>query len=81
MLPNLHHIVNFHDPIPHLPGKHIGFWHPSGEIWIANGKGDIIDQCVGQENSMCSDSVNPFQYDINDHHNYLGVSLDCPVKL
>ena len=26
-------VVHYKDPIPHLPLKDMGFWHPAFEVW------------------------------------------------
>jgi Lipase (class 3) len=56
-VPNQNHIVNYHDPVPHLPGKTLGFQSPSGEIWINQDGSSTALQCPGQENDDCSDEV------------------------
>lgn len=75
------HIVNYRDPVPHVPAKVLGFQHPLGEIWIGNKEGDLVYQCPGYENQLCSDSVSMFHYDIGDHTGkYFGLNMDCTAQ-
>lgn len=80
-VPNQNHIVNYRDPVPHLPGKTLGFQSPSGEIWINQDDSFSALQCPGQENENCSDEVHFYDYDVDDHLGpYFGVymgSHDC----
>lgn len=81
LLPDQQHVVHFQDPVPQMPPKTFGFRHPSGEIWIADEKGDIVYMCGGQENKMCSDSVSFFNYRSSDHSGpYFHVTMDCTLK-
>jgi len=49
------YMVNYNDPVPHLPPKDLGFRHPSNELYItAVGSSDLL-ACSGSENKKCSD--------------------------
>jgi predicted lipase len=65
--------VHAADPIPHLPGTDVNFWHVSTEMWIRNDT--YIKQCnsVG-EDPTCADSLYFWDYDygLSDHRHYLG---------
>jgi pimeloyl-ACP methyl ester carboxylesterase len=78
-LPDQNHIVNYKDPVPHMPAMILGFRHPLGEIWIANEQGDLVYQCPGYENEHCSDSVSG--YDLLNHSGpYFGQNVECTAK-
>lgn len=77
-LPNQNHIVNFRDPVPHLPPRTFGFQHSSGQIWIKKYGSTNALQCPGQENEHCSDEVHFYDYDVDDHFGpYFGVEMGC----
>ena len=65
-LPGFVHINNGHDPVPRLPPA-IEYQHSSGEIWINPHNTNTAVTCPGQENRNCILSVNPFEYDVDDH--------------
>lgn len=81
------HIVNFNDPVPHLPPKDWGWRQSSNEVWIPQVGGPELRLCTGQENTKCSDSLNfgfalitsLIQYMDADVHSgpYAGVMLKC----
>lgn len=69
-VPDFTRINNDHDPVPTVPGRFLGFSHPSGEIHI-DGSGNA-HSCPGADDgsdSSCSDSVvsNLFKSNILDH--------------
>ncbi|KAI0322824.1 lipase [Amylostereum chailletii] len=74
------HVNNKKDPIPIVPGRLLGFHHPSGEVHIQE-TGEW-DACPGQDNTskLCivGDVPNIFEAD-NDNHNglYDGVHMGC----
>ncbi|PWN38325.1 alpha/beta-hydrolase [Meira miltonrushii] len=75
-VPDQNHIVNYHDPVPHLPGKSLGFQSPSGEIWINHNGSYSALRCPGQENPQCSDSVPFYEYDVDNHLGpYFGIYM------
>lgn len=75
-LPGFVHINNGRDPVPRLPGGGLGFQQPSGEIWINPADGLSAVSCPGQENENCILSVNPLQFDVDDHTGtYFKVSI------
>ncbi|THH12072.1 hypothetical protein EW145_g246 [Phellinidium pouzarii] len=65
----LTHVNNKKDPVPLLPGRSLGFYHPSGEVHIQNS--NAWDACPGQDNSsdLCivGDVPNIFESDTSDH--------------
>jgi hypothetical protein len=77
---HLTHINNKEDPIPILPGRFLGFHHPSGEVHIQD-SGEW-DRCPGQDNtdSLCSTGDVPsiFEGNTSDHDGpYDGVEMGC----
>ncbi|VDC00949.1 unnamed protein product [Peniophora sp. CBMAI 1063] len=72
------HINNKEDYVPILPGRGLGYHHPSGEIHIQD-NGDW-ESCPGQDNTsdLCTtgDVSNIFDGDIDDHDGpYSGVLM------
>jgi len=77
---HLTHINNKEDPVPILPGKFLGFHHPSGEVHIEDS--NAWDSCPGQDNpsKLCSTGDVPtiFQSNESDHDGpYNGVTMGC----
>ncbi|KAL4249966.1 AB hydrolase superfamily protein [Abortiporus biennis] len=77
---NLNHINNKHDPVPIVPGRFLGFHHPSGEIHI--GEDSVWSACPGQDNTsdLCEIGSTPnlFDSDADDHSGpYDGVFQTC----
>jgi len=73
-------ITNKKDPVPILPGRFLGFHHPSGEIHIESDNSFV--SCPGQDNTdaRCStgDAKNIFQADVSNHDGpYAGVTMGC----
>lgn len=76
----LSRINNQRDPIPILPGRRLGFGHPSGEIHIQ--ESGAWDACPGQDNTDARCTIgtvpNIFVSDPDDHSGpYDGVSMSC----
>ncbi|KAM5534497.1 hypothetical protein V8D89_011829 [Ganoderma adspersum] len=74
------HINNQQDPIPILPGRFLGFHHPSGEIHIQD-SGEWL-ACPGQDNTnaQCTvgDVKNLLDGHVSDHDGpYNGVVMKC----
>ncbi|PPQ76610.1 LOW QUALITY PROTEIN: hypothetical protein CVT26_012749 [Gymnopilus dilepis] len=74
------HINNKEDPVPILPGRFLGFHHPSGEVHIMDNNQWV--SCPGQDNtsSECTvgDVPNIFESDESDHDGpYDGVEMGC----
>jgi len=77
---DLTHINNKEDPVPILPGRFLGYHHPSGEVHIQD-SGEW-DRCPGQDNtsSRCTtgDVKNIFEGRTSDHHGpYDGIQMGC----
>jgi hypothetical protein len=82
------HINHAQDPIPIVPGRGLGYSHPSGEIHIQNSGTAVA--CPGEDDatdSQCTISSVPtiFDGDITDH---LGPYIDgeyyqclCPIEV
>ena len=73
-------ITNYEDPIPILPGRFLGFHHPSGEAHIDDGQ--VWKWCPGQDNTdaQCSigDTTSILDSDIGDHDGpYNGINIGC----
>jgi predicted lipase len=66
---NLTHINNKEDVVPIVPGKFLGYVHPSGEVHIQDSGSWVA--CSGQDNpsNLCivGDVPSVFQGDISDH--------------
>ena len=80
MLGNVTHVNNKRDPVPILPGRFLGYHHPSGEIHID--ASNTWDACSGQDNpsNMCSVGAVPsvFFSNTKDHNGpYDGISMPC----
>jgi len=74
------HINNKEDVVPILPGKFLGFHHPTGEIHIQDS--GAWDACPGMDNpsDLCTtgDVSNIFEGDTSDHDGpYDGVEMGC----
>nr|VWP02258.1 Uncharacterized protein [Ganoderma boninense] len=74
------HINNREDPIPILPGRFLGFHHPSGEIHIQD-SGEWL-ACPGQDNTnsecIVGDVKNLLDGHESDHDGpYNGVTMGC----
>ncbi|KAF9485578.1 lipase class 3 family protein [Pholiota conissans] len=77
---NLDRVNNLDDVVPILPGRFLGFHHPSGEKHIQPNKSWIV--CLGDDNTddRCStgDVGNIFEGDVSDHDGpYDGVTMGC----
>ena len=74
------HVNNKQDPVPILPGRFLGYHHPSGEIHIdASNKWEV---CPGQDNplKLCIVGAVPSLLFSNtrDHNGpYDGISMPC----
>jgi hypothetical protein len=67
---NFQRINHDHDPIPTVPGRFLGFQHPSGEIHLSDD--GPITTCLGEDDgtdAACSDDVvsNLLKSNILDH--------------
>ncbi|KAI9440880.1 lipase class 3 family protein [Lactarius indigo] len=74
------HINNREDRIPILPGKFLGFHHPSGEVHITDS--GTWENCPGQDNPstecIVGDVSNIFDGHTSDHVGpYDGISMGC----
>ncbi|EJC99967.1 lipase [Fomitiporia mediterranea MF3/22] len=74
-------VNNKKDPVPILPGRGLGFHHPSGEVHIQE-EGDAWVKCPGQDNTdqRCTIGTVPniFEGDADDHDGpYDGVLMGC----
>ncbi|PIL24780.1 hypothetical protein GSI_12666 [Ganoderma sinense ZZ0214-1] len=74
------HINNQEDPIPILPGRFLGFHHPSGEIHIQDSLAWVA--CAGQDNAntecIVGDVSNPLAGNLTDHDGpYNGIEMGC----
>ncbi len=81
---NVTHVNNKHDPIPILPGRLLGYHHPSGEIHIDNS--DVWEVCPDQDNPsrMCIVGAVPSLFFSNwrDHDGpYDGIRFPCTPHL
>lgn len=77
---NVAHVNNKKDPVPILPGKFLGYHHPSGEIHIEE-SGDWV-MCHGQDNPSTQCIVGAvstiFSGDEHDHVGpYNGITMRC----
>ncbi|KAJ7623664.1 lipase [Roridomyces roridus] len=63
------HINNMEDPVPTIPGRFLGFHHPTGEIHIQDS--GAWESCPGQDNDddrcIVGDVPNIFDGDVSDH--------------
>ncbi|KAM6497181.1 lipase class 3 family protein [Amanita muscaria] len=76
----LTHVNNKKDPIPIVPGRFLGYHHPSGEVHITTT--GPWESCPGQDNtnSLCTvgDVPNIFESTPSDHHGpYNGINMSC----
>lgn len=76
----LSHVNNKKDPVPILPGRFLGFHHPSGEVHITDANGWVA--CAGQDNTsdLCTIGAVPniFEGEDSDHSGpYDGVRMGC----
>lgn len=74
------HVNNKEDFVPILPGRFLGFHHPSGEVHIQDSGAWVA--CPGQDNTSdeCTvgDVSNIFDGDESDHDGpYGGVEMGC----
>ncbi|KAI0731001.1 lipase [Earliella scabrosa] len=74
------HVNNKEDLVPILPGRFLGYHHPSGEIHIQDSGAWLA--CPGQDNTnaQCTvgDVKNIFEGDTGDHDGpYNGVEMGC----
>ncbi|KAF7317835.1 Glycoside hydrolase family 5 protein [Mycena kentingensis (nom. inval.)] len=74
------HINNQEDIVPILPGRFLGFHHPTGEVHIQDS--GVWDACPGEDNTsnLCSTGDVPtiFSGDTDDHDGpYDGVFMGC----
>jgi len=72
------HINNKKDPIPIVPGRFLGFHHPSGEVHITDSR--TWENCPGQDNpsTLCivGDVPNIFEGNEGDHDGpYNGITM------
>ncbi|CAG8478605.1 7941_t:CDS:2, partial [Dentiscutata heterogama] len=68
--------VNQADEVPHLILR-VDYKHHKGEIWIANTTANQAVKCSGDENKLCSDSVQFEDWNSVDHDGpYWGVHID-----
>ncbi|KAF9466206.1 lipase class 3 family protein [Collybia nuda] len=77
---SLTHINNKEDFVPILPGRFLGYHHPSGEVHIQDS--GAWDACPGQDNTsgLCTtgDVGNIFEGSSGDHGGpYDGVTMGC----
>ncbi|KAF9011341.1 lipase class 3 family protein [Cyathus striatus] len=77
---SLTHINNKEDPIPIVPGRFLGYVHPSGEVHIMD-SGSWVS-CPGQDNGsdecIVGDVPNIFESDESDHDGpYDTVEMGC----
>lgn len=74
------HVNNLYDPIPIVPGRSLGFAHPSHEVHIVTGLS--WDACPGQDSTDAQCIIayvpNIFDGDLSDHDGpYNGVTMGC----
>ncbi|EJD47767.1 alpha/beta-hydrolase [Auricularia subglabra TFB-10046 SS5] len=79
-LPDLTRFNNKQDPVPILPGRFLGFRHPSGEIHISD-SGEFLD-CDAQDDTSKGCIINTektiFSSSVSDHDGpYTGVFMGC----
>lgn len=77
---DLTHINNLKDPVPILPGRGLGFHHPSGEVHIQDST--TWNACPGQDNTgagcTIADVPNILVSDVDDHDGpYDNVLMGC----
>ncbi|KAF8623156.1 hypothetical protein AX17_007544 [Amanita inopinata Kibby_2008] len=77
---HLTHINNKKDPVPIVPGRFLGYHHPSGEVHIT--ETGPWENCPGQDNpsTLCTvgDVPNIFEGSTGDHGGpYNGITMGC----
>jgi len=77
---SLTHINNKEDIVPIVPGRFLGYHHPSGEVHIMDNNQWV--NCPGQDNTsdecIVGDVPNIFEGDTSDHDGpYDGVTMGC----
>ncbi|KIL69048.1 hypothetical protein M378DRAFT_118906 [Amanita muscaria Koide BX008] len=77
---SLTHINNKKDPVPIMPGRFLGYHHPSGEVHIT--ETSTWESCSGQDNPSTScivgDVPNIFEGYEPDHDGpYNGITMGC----
>jgi len=77
---SLTHINNKEDFVPIIPGRFLGYHHPSGEVHIMDNNQWV--SCPGQDNTssecIVGDVSNIFEGDESDHDGpYDGVTMGC----
>jgi len=70
---NIVRVTNQEDPVPHLPTESMGFWHVATEVYYTSSSSFEVCNTSGEDPS-CSDA-NSLDLDVDDHLDYLGVSL------
>jgi len=74
------HVNNKEDLVPIVPGRFLGYHHPSGEVHIMDSNAWVT--CPGQDNTsdecIVGDVSNVFDGDLSDHDGpYDGVTMGC----
>ncbi|KAF9443746.1 lipase class 3 family protein [Macrolepiota fuliginosa MF-IS2] len=74
------HINNREDPVPTVPGRFLGYHHPSGEVHIDDSGAWL--SCPGQDNTstqcIVGDVPNIFDGNVSDHGGpYNGITMGC----
>ncbi|KAH9848457.1 lipase [Lenzites betulinus] len=77
------HVNNKKDPVPILPGRFIGYHHPSGEVHIQASEAWVA--CPGQDNTdaqcIVGDVPTLLQSDADDHDGlYDGIHMGCAAS-
>ena len=73
-------VVNYRDPVPHLPLQEMGYQHVNTEIWYNSPNAPEIenfDTCPLTEEPYCSNSVRPLQFIGDDHNTYIGINMNA----
>ena len=73
-------VINYHDPVPHLPLQQMKFKQYNTEVWYNSNDNTNIyayDVCFLEEAPYCSDSVKTTQYNPDNHNHYLGVYMSA----
>ncbi|CAK69575.1 unnamed protein product (macronuclear) [Paramecium tetraurelia] len=68
-------LTNKKDIAPHLPPFRFGFEHVNNEVWYFDGLNYIVCKEVKGEDQQCS--VSATRTNLNDHHEYLGWSVEA----
>lgn len=80
------YVANGRDWVPHAPPTQLGYWHPSGQIWISPANSDQWRFFPGQENVHGAESETP-KISFEDHtgvhfHTYIGLDRQsCPARV